>query len=191
MGTRPRKKPTRRFERWQVLLAAVVAAIASIAVALINLIPGGSTGGGGTGVTSASTSSASTPQVVIAITGLLEEAHPPPPGRQYVWTGTVRGEPSGSSVFVIDKRTGEWLVSPAAVITPGGAWTIKWVISKPPPSARWTAVVYLQAHGACIFPGCPPTPSGSGLSQQPSNIPGVLATTTYQPRVKVAPSPSV
>jgi len=42
MGTRPRKKQQHRLERWQVLLAAAVAAVASIAVALINLIPSGS-----------------------------------------------------------------------------------------------------------------------------------------------------
>lgn len=187
MGTRPRKKRTRRLERWQVLLAAVVAAIASIVVALINLIPGGSTGGGGTGVTQASSSSASTPQVAIAITGLLEQPHPPPPGRQYVWTGTVHGQSLGSSVFVIDKRSGEWLVSPAAVIAASGAWTITWVIPTPPTSARWIAVVYFQGSAACRSPGCPAAPSGSGLNQQPSSVPGVIAA-AYQPRATPAPS---
>lgn len=169
MGTRPRKKQQHRLERWQLLLAAAVAAIASIAVALINLIPSGSP---------------SAPSV--DITGLVEQSFPPPPGRLYLWTGTVHDQPSGAEVFIIDKRPGEWLVSPAAVIAAGGAWTVTWAIPTPPASAQWIAVAYFQGSGACPAPGCPAAPSGSGLNQEPSSILGVIAVAPYQPRAAPA-----
>ena len=168
MGTRPRKKQQHRLERWQVLLAAAVAAIASIAVALINLIPSG---------TPATAS--------IAITGLLEQPYPPPPGRLYLWTGTVHDQPASAEVFVIDKRVGQWLVSPAAVIS-GDSWTISWAIPAPPTSAQWVAVVYVIGGAPCPSPGCPKAPAGSGLNQQVSTVPGIVAVAPYQPRAAPA-----
>jgi hypothetical protein len=164
MATRPRKKRRRSLERWQVLLAAAVAAIASIIVALINLIPGGSS-----------------QAASIAITGLIEQPYPPPPGRLYLWTGTVHDQPPGAEVFVIDKRAGQWLVSPAAIIS-GDSWTIDWTIPAPPTTAQWVAIMYVIGGAACPSPGCPATPAGSGLNQQPSSIPGVIAAAPYQPR---------
>jgi hypothetical protein len=168
MGTRPRKKQQHRLERWQILLAAAVAAIASIAVALINLIPSGSP-----------------PPPSVDITGLTQQPYPPPPGQLFLWTGTVHGQPSGAEVFIIDKRPGAWLVSPPAVITADGAWNIEWAIPAPPPTAQWTAVLYLLQE-PCPKPGCPQAPSGSGLNQQISNTPGVIATAPYQPRASPA-----
>lgn len=169
MGTRPRKKQQHLLERWQVLLAAAVAAIASIAVALINLTPSGSP-----------------PAPSVDITGLTQQSYPPPPGQLFLWTGTVHGQPATASVFIIDRRPGEWLVSPPAVITADGAWNITWVIPTPPASAQWTAVVYVTAAAPCGAPGCPKSPSGSGLNQQISSVPGVIAVAPYQPRAAPA-----
>jgi hypothetical protein len=174
MGTRSRNKRWRRFERWQVLLASVVAALATVVVALISLVPRGSPAGIDATVPQVSIPSASASPVSIAITGLLEQPHPPPPGRLYVWTGTVRGLPDYASVFVIDKRPGGWLVSPAAVISGNGRWTVTWAISTPPASARWIAVVFL--YGAPL-PCC-------GLNSQGPSAPGVLAVATYYPRIR-------
>jgi len=170
MGTRPRKKQQHRLERWQILLAAAVAAVASIAVALINLIPSGSP-----------------PAPSVDITDLAQQPYPPPPGQLYLWTGTVHDQPASAEVFVIDKRPGEWLVSPAAIVS-GDSWTINWVIPAPPASAQWTAVVYVIGGGACPSPGCPSAPSGSGLNQKVSSVPGVIAAAPYQPRAKPASS---
>jgi hypothetical protein len=164
-----------------VLLAAAVTAIASVAVALITVLFGGSSGTTG-GTPSANYSPASTSSVSIAITGLLEQPHPPPPGREYIWTGTVSGQPTDASVFIIDKRPGEWLVSPAAVISVNGGWTVTWVIPAPPVSAQWVAAVYIQAHAYCVLSGCPPAPSGSGLSEPISSVAGVIAVAPYQLR---------
>lgn len=124
MAARSRKR-WGRLERWQVLLAAVIAAVASIIVALVSLLPhGGSTG---------------TSSVSLAITGLSEQSSPPPPGRLYMWSGTIRDLPSDASIFVIAKSPGvqagatvvsgespgtapsgessePWLVSPQAII---------------------------------------------------------------------------
>lgn len=83
MGTRPRKKQQHRLDRWQVLAAAVAAAVASIAVALINLIPSGSP-----------------PAPSVDITDLAQQPYPPPPGQLYLWTGTVHDQPASAEVFV-------------------------------------------------------------------------------------------
>ena len=140
MGTRPRKKQQHRLERWQVLAAAVVAAVASIAVALINLIPSGSP-----------------PAPSVDITDLAQQPYPPPPGQLYLWTGTVHDQPASAEVFVIDKRPGEWLVSPAAIVS-GDSLTINWVISAPPASAQWTAVVYVVGGGPARLQAAPVRP---------------------------------
>jgi hypothetical protein len=178
MGTRPRRKQKqrRRLERWQVLLAAIIAAVASIAVALISVLLGGSPGTT-RGVQSAGSSQTSISLVRLSITGLSEQTHPPPPGRMYVWTGTVSGQSPSSSVNVIDKvANGEWLVSPDAVIA-GRDWTVSWILLKPPASARWTAVVSENAEGApCCF----------SLSRDGPNAPQVVAIATSQPAVKPA-----
>jgi hypothetical protein len=167
MGTRPRKKQQHRLERWQILLAAAVAAIASIAVALINLIP---------------SESPPPPPPSVDITGLTQQPYPPPPGQLFLWTGTVTGQPSGSSVYVIDKIPGgNWLVSPSAIIS-GGNWTITWTIPKPPASARWIAVV---------FSGSEPTPCCQSLEHDGPDDPRVIATATYQPRARPSSLPTL
>ena len=180
MGTRPRRKQRRQLERWQVLLASAVAAVASIIVALISVGSGGSPGETATRVLPTDSSSAA-PSAHIAITGLLEQAHPPPPGRLYVWTGTVRGLPADASIYVIDKRPGGgWLVSPAAVIARNGSWTVWWFFAAPPASARWIAVVVITV----------PAPSGISLGNRGPSYVGVIGIAKYHPLLRPTPAPS-
>jgi hypothetical protein len=184
MAPRSRSRRWRRLERWQVLLAAVVAAVASIVVALISLSPGGPA------QVSVTTTSPASPS--LAITSELEQSHPPPPGRLYMWSGTVRNIPTAASIFVIDKLAGAhatvtegkdappWLVSPQASIAKNGTWTVTWVIAKPPATVRWIAVLQIPSFGACTSPGCSsPFPPPVDLTSQGSRAPGVLATATY------------
>lgn len=160
MGTRPRSKQRRRLEQWQVLLAAAIGAVGVIAAALIPLLAGGSPSG-----------------LSIAITGLLEQPYPPPPGRLYLWNGTVTGQPPGTSVYVIDKvAPGKFMVSPAAVVS-GQNWTVTWTISKPPATARWIAVVFSNNM---------PVPCCHGLEDEGPDAPQVIATATYQPRARLS-----
>jgi hypothetical protein len=181
MGTRSQRKRWRRLERWQVLLASAVAAIASVVVALISVAPSGSPGKADTGVpqvnlppTVRTGSSTAIPSMHIAITGLLEQSHPPPPGRLYVWTGTVRGLLAGVSIYVIDKRPGGgWLVSPTAVISRKGVWTVRWVLPIPPASARWIAV-------AVTYPAAY---TGTSIETDGPQYEGVIASATYHPRI--------
>lgn len=190
MGARSKTGRNRRLERWQVLLAALVAGVATIVVAFIARPPSGAP------VTPSSGGSA-TPSsggpVRVAITGLSERSYPPPPGRLYEWKGTVQPLVPYASVFVIAKRpvaqaaategqgSQPWLVSPKAVILSNGTWTITWVIRKPPSAVQWTAVVWIQypqAESPCA--NCTPPPPGSDLSSQGPHAPEVIAATTYR-----------
>jgi hypothetical protein len=203
----------RGLERWQVLLAAVITAVGGIAVALLAFLPGGSSGhtdetsGPGPSQVTASPSQVTAsrsqvatqpnypaanflptiPNISIAISGEVEQPYPPPPGRKYIWNGTVHGEPMYSQVYMIDIRTGAWLVSPLAKISPNGAWTVTWVISNPPVSADWLAVVVnpVEAQGAvsgvCTAP-CPSASAFPGWYGLSSSLPGVLASATYSPQ---------
>ena len=188
MARRSTSRRWRRLERWQVLLAAVVAAAASIIVALISLDDGGTTSVGVTTTTPP-------PSLSVVITSEFEQSHPPPPGRLYMWNGTVRNMPTDALIFVIGKIPGaqpevtegesspQWLVSPAASISRNGAWSVTWVIVKPPSSVQWIAVVQIPSSGACASPGCPsPFQPPFGLSSQGSRAPGVVATATYRPK---------
>lgn len=188
---RSRSRGWRRLERWQVLLAAAIAAVASIIVALIGVPHGGSTGVSTTppsvspGVSAATPSgSGSLPKISVVITSLSEQSVPPPPGRLYVWSGTVLNQPTGSSIYIIAKRPGApqtpsqsspaWLVSPPASVLKNGTWTLMWVIPKPPSAVQWIAVIWIQTIAPCPSPGC-------GLNNLGPNDPGVKATATYPP----------
>lgn len=188
MGGRSNARRWRRLERWQVLLAAIVAGLATLVTALVSLL-----GGGPRGVTAqpplaaASSPSAGTeaPRVSVAITGLHEQPFPPPPGRSYTWSGTVRNEPRNSSILVIAKRLGvqatgpagkgsqSWLVSPGATISKAGSWTVTWVIPKPPSAVQWIAVVWTSLQPPCASAGCP------SLRDAGPKAFGVLATAIY------------
>jgi hypothetical protein len=207
MGTRPKSKRWRRLERWQVLLAAVVAAVASIIVALVNLPSGQSAGSPHPTPSLMESSSSSGNLPVIAITGLSEQPSSPPPSRRYTWDGTERNLPSDAAVFVIGKlsttaaaapqaSTGSqpWLVSPQALISKNGTWTVTWIIPNPPSAVTWSAVAQIPSEGPfptvsqCpSSPPCPPLPSSTPnlppyqLSSRGPNAPGVVTTATYHP----------
>ena len=197
MAARTRKRRWRRLERWQVLLAAVVAAVASIIVALVSLPHSGSTG--------TSSISSGTTSVSLAITGLSEQSSPPPPGRLYMWSGTIRDLPPDALIFVIAKSpgfhpqslvpgespvpvpTGEssqpWLVSPQATILNNGTWTVTWFIAEPPSTVRWIAVVWIPpSPPSCSASGCQAGTTPHSLSDQGPSTPGVQVTATYPPR---------
>ena len=197
MGRRPGSKRWRRLERWQVLLAAAVAAVASIIVALVSSSNGQSSGPPSLTLRS-SESSPSLP--IVAITGLSEQPSSPPPSRQYTWNGIERNLPSDASVFVVGTRSGttaavpqasatgqSYLVSPQALISKNGTWTITWIIPNPPSAVMWSAVAQIPSESAVPCTGPAPC-AGQSLSEPPyqlssqgPNAPGVVATATYQP----------
>jgi hypothetical protein len=199
MPPRSRSKRWRRLERWQVLLAAIIAAIASIVVAFVSLLPGGGPAPGDGSAPVSSTAITPAP-VSLAITSEFEQSHPPPPGRLYMWSGTVRHLPADASIFVIARLPGgqvavaegngsqPWLVSPQATISENGTWTVTWVIPKPPSTVQWIAVVQVPSVAACGSSSSTPIPPCSGLVKPPdglssdgSSAPGVLATATRLP----------
>jgi hypothetical protein len=185
MARRPTRRRSRRLERWQVLLAAVVAAVASIIVALISLHSGGTTSVSVTTTQSPSVTTTQSASVSVAITSELERLHPPPPGRLYMWGGTVRNLPADASIFVIGtgENSGSWLVSPKASMSRNGIWAVTWVIPKPPTSVQWTAVVQIPSTEPCPPQGCPsPVALPFDLSGRGARAPGVLATATYRPK---------
>jgi hypothetical protein len=184
------QRRTRHLERWQALLAAAVAAVASIVVALVGLLhDGGSSphsqpttvGPQPTSLSPQPTSLSPQPTTVVAITSWSEQTLPPPPGRRYVFEGVARNLPSGRSlIFVVaaenDVASGQWLVSPFTALSEDGRWKIQWDLPNPPAQARWMAVVW--------FDPCPP---GGGscagnpypaLAAEGPNAPKVVAVGT-------------
>src|SRR5262245_52454098 len=118
MGAPKKTGRSHRLERWQIVLAALVAAVATIIGAVLARPSSGKPAGPQRGG-----------RVSVTITGLSEHPYPPPPGRLYRWSGTARNLMAGASIFVIAKEPagqaaaatkGEgsqpWLVSPRAVI---------------------------------------------------------------------------
>lgn len=156
------------FDRWQTLLAAVVAALASIVVAVIT------TWDGGNGGPRLARQTPETP--IFTISTLSEQPEPPPPtARRYVFIGTAHLR-SGESIFVLARaatppaaarKVSEeppWLVSPPAKVTSEGIWTVSWLLATPPIAASWTAVII---YGPALYPpvtGDPssPPPPGPG-----------------------------
>ena len=216
MGKRCASKRWRRLERWQVLLAAVATALGAIVVAVINLSSGQpqdppsptvSTSGSPSPKAAANGSLLNSP--VVLITGLSEQPSSPPPGRLYVWNGVERNLPSYASVLVIGELSGAraavsrastggqpWLVSPRAIISKNGEWTVAWLIRKPPSAVVWSAVVQIPSY--VQISDCPSTNTSTPdaciqggdveifdppykLSSQGLRAPGVIATAPYQP----------
>src|SRR5262245_55910741 len=138
-----------RLERWQVLLAAAVTAVASVVVAVLGLWDGTGPSPRPSASTSGSPSpspsvSSSGPQTVVAITSWSERTLPPPPGKRYEFMGIARNMPSGQSfIYVIaaesNKTSGQWLASPPFALFEDGRWTIRWDLPHPPAQARWMA----------------------------------------------------
>lgn len=185
--------------------------MASIVVALVSLLSGQSNGPPSHPTVSLSESSHPTPSLsassspsefpVVVITGLSEEPFPPPPSRRYTWSGIESNLPSDASIFVIGNlsstaaaapqaSTGSqpWLVSPQALISKNGRWTVIWIIPNPPSGVTWSAVAQIPST---VAPSCPPPPQPCptvppvkppfGLSSEGPNAPGVVATATYHP----------
>jgi hypothetical protein len=169
METRPKSKRWRRLERSQVLLAAVVAAVASIIVALVTQ-SGGQRGAPAPAPAPSPNPVVTTATTVIAIMGLSEQPSSAPPGLRCMWNGSAQNLPYAAEVLVIDKpsstvaATGQgaassqsWLVSPQALVSKNGTWTVIWIIANPQPSAvTWSAVVQITSDTGC------PQPSTSG-----------------------------
>ena len=174
----------KRLDRWQVLLAAAVTAVASVVVALLGLwdgtgpSPRPSASSSGSPSPSPSVSS-SGPQTVVAIISWSERPLPPPPGKRYEFTGIARNLPSGQSfIYVIaaesNKASGQWLASPPFVPTEDGRWTIQWDLPNPPAQARWMAVVWIEG---CPTGGCAGIPLPQ-LEESGPDAPGVVAVAT-------------
>lgn len=157
-GKMPQQHRKLKLHRWQTLLAAIIAAIATIVVALITA-HGRPTSGG-----------PSRPPArlwpTVSIASFSETPLPPPPGESISFYGTVDyygitgGD--GAKIYVIVRRvsvtsssvgTRPWLVSPPAHVVDGGKWSVKWDLSNPPANAQWTAVLMINdlatLHGAC------------------------------------------
>lgn len=176
-----------RLERWQVLLAAAVTAVASVVVAFLGLwgdtgpSPGPSSSNSGSPSPSPSVSS-SGPQTVVAIISWSERPLPPPPGKRYEFMGIARNLPSGQSyIYVIaaksNKASGQWLASPPFVPAEDGRWKIRWDLPNPPAQARWTAVVWFES---CPTGGCAGIPLPQ-LKEFGPDAPGVVAVATAPP----------
>ena len=164
-----------RLERWQVLLAAAVTAVASVVVALLGLWDG-------TEPSPRPSASSSGPQTVVAITSWSERPLPPPPGKRYEFMGIARNLPSGQPyIYVIaaesNKSSGQWLASPPFVPTKDGRWKIQWDLPNPPAQARWMAVVWFET---CPTGGCAGIPLPQ-LEKFGPDAPGVVAVATAPP----------
>jgi hypothetical protein len=158
------------LERWQTLLAAGIAAVASIVVAIIGFADDDSESSA-EGQPTESSSSTSSPNgsggdPEVAITSWEQSPMPPPPGQRYVFKGFARNlsEEGSSYIFVVARRPSsqpdeespllgddEWLVSPMAVAGDDGRWAVEWGLPNPPAAAEWIAVVWLDIcpTGAC------------------------------------------
>ncbi len=189
---RPRSQGKRRFQAWQGLLAAGIAAVATIAAAAITTF-GTSSGSGNPSATVAGSSgiaanhapgstATSTAPESVAITSFTDAPHNPPPAREYSFGGTV-GNWQGAlgEIFVVVLRPGiaeasdvypDWLVSPPAKILSERTWIIDdWIIKSPPADARWEAIIVRAPTN--LFGGTIPvisstSPIGTASSASPS-----------------------
>jgi hypothetical protein len=173
-----------RLERWQTLLAAVVAGAATIVVAVISLMGGNGSDGGSPSSPSQSQTSQSQP-LSLSFTSWTEKPATPLPGKQYIFLGRVFGLPSGWAVFVVVAAPGpqpdasgtlgpaEWLVSPPATVADDGHWSVHWLIKEPPTQAQWIAVVHESCPPDSV---CAPQGAQSELQLSGPNASGVRAT---------------
>lgn len=143
----------RRLSAWQTLLAAGVAAAATVAAALIAALvshgPAPNPGPPSPGPVPTLDSSA-----FVAITSWSETALPKPPGERYTFSGISKDLPAGSTIYVVAQagQTGAaagsapsgWLVSDPGYPAADGRWHITWTLSRPPATARWTPVVWIN-----------------------------------------------
>lgn len=151
------------IKSWQAIVAALVAAVASIGVALITTFgtqPSSDETGSQTAAVAAHNSpkqlSEAMPRSTVApaiaiVTFSVARLRPPPPRDLYSFQGTVAGIPASefeySKIFVIaqDPDGAGWIVSPPAQVSANGTWTVNnWTLDNPPVSAQWEAVVVVS-----------------------------------------------
>jgi hypothetical protein len=164
------KKPG--LKDWQTVIAAIVAALATVAVTFI------STGGGSqTGSSQvAPISFARFKQAGVDITSVAETASSSrPPRETLLFHGTMHGPAAalirqGAAIYVITERSGapkqspaQWLVSPRALVS-DGRWRVQWTLTSPPIKVRWIAVLLIGSD-APLPPGTLDPPISAEMLQ--------------------------
>jgi hypothetical protein len=157
------------LERWQTLLAALVAAVASIIVAFVSVQQNSSPSPDPTTLPvpiSSILPSSTIPKKlasgpIIGIRSWTERPTPPPPGKRYTFKGIVNNKPDRAFIVVLAQQqpspsagathSPRWLISPLATVADDGTWTVVWHLPRPPADVRWTAVVL--DYGECPGPG--------------------------------------
>jgi hypothetical protein len=172
-----KRRRSGRLQAWQTLMAAGVAALASIIVAWIASL-------GNDQSPETSTPADGALLVALAITGF--EVHGLSPGPIYDFYGTsanVSADQYELRVFIQQAPTA-WLVSPVATIEPSGNWRVRWTFHTLPPNGSWIAAA---------VPRLPRTSSAtplrpSGLLPEPTG--GDVPPTTGRPPPPTDPAPS-
>lgn len=187
----PAARPRRTVSayRWQVAIAAAIAAVATVGAALITTLIGGGDGEPSAGrEPGVSTSATNTIQPTVTFTSWSEKPTDPP-GREYEFEGRVSDLPANYTVHVIieiptygpspldsspqEPVGSEWLVSPAADVLRDGHWKLTWAIAHPPAGGKWVVVVF----GDC--PTCTAAPATiGGLKANGPRDPHVAAAAT-------------
>jgi hypothetical protein len=155
-GLRPRQSTWRKFQRWQVVLASVIAFFGTIIAALIPVwAPSSAPPSLAVGHSGSFPTPSLTPGIVtVAITSYSEVPSSPSPGETFSFYGIITGGWSlsdrGPQIFVIARQTGvtispvstrPWEVSPPAKALGGQKWSVTWKIAKPPINAHWYAII--------------------------------------------------
>lgn len=160
------------------VLAAVVAGVAAITVAVINLAGNGNGDGGG-----GDDGSDGTTAPVVRLVGTGNQPAAPPPAVTYWFEGRVDGMTPSMRVFVlrVTDTTGgapaePSTVSPPASYLPGGRWRVEWTFPAPPESLQFAAV--LAELPTTLDGGSPgDVPGATG----PSGEPGPSSTSVRTP----------
>ena len=202
---RPRSQGKRRFQAWQGLLAAGIAAVATIAAAAITTF-GTSSGSGNPSATVAGSAgiAANPAPESVAITSFTDAPHNPPPAREYSFRGTV-GNWQGAlgEIFVVVLRPGiaeasdvypDWLVSPPAKILSERTWIIDdWIIKSPPADARWEAIIVrapTNLKGGTFPVTSSTSPIGTASSASPSPTVGTSSSASPTAGTSSSASPT-
>lgn len=185
-ASRPRQPMGRKLQRWQVLLAAVIASFGAVIAALIPTLAS-SSGSDHSGSEPAAGHSGSLPTpdltpsdaLQVAITAWSEVPFSPAPGETFSFQGIVTGWSGNDDlqIFVIARETGidAWEVSPPAEVLGSQKWSVTWKIPKPPIKARWSAVIMTPPLGAPAGSTSAPSPPSSAQYRSQLNAEGLDA----------------